>query len=234
MEPIPPTRQALVKLTREGITDVAPALLRMGRRAQAIVPDCVGLSLGLLQDGITLTLAATSDEVATFDAVQYLDGGPCVDAVHQERVVDVDQDNLLAEQTWTMYATTTAAAGVASSLTLPILDGGQVVGSVNLYAATPRAFDGHHDALAEALGASAAGAIRDADLSFRTRLEAAAAPTVLSEQHDVHVALGIIAASQGVDIATAQERLRTAAARAGITEAQAARAISAVLHPPSG
>ena len=41
----------------------------MGRRTQAIVPDRVGLSLGLLQAGITLTLAATSDEIATFDAV---------------------------------------------------------------------------------------------------------------------------------------------------------------------
>jgi hypothetical protein len=54
------------------------------------------------------------------------------------------------------------------------------------------------------------------------------APARLADQDDVDIALGIIAASQDIDIPTAQERLRQAAARAGITEGQAARAVRQV------
>ena len=81
------------------------------------------------------------------------------------------------------------------------------------------------------LAASAEHAVTNADLSFSTRLAAAEGPTVLADQDDVDIALGIIAESQGIDLVTAQERLRAWAARAGITEGQAARAVRAVLHP---
>jgi hypothetical protein len=55
-----------------------------------------------------------------------------------------------------------------------------------------------------------------------------APPEQVTEQNEIDVAVGIIAANQQVDIATAQERLREAAARAGITEAQAARAVRGI------
>ena len=146
--------------------------------------------------------------------------------------MDVTPEQLMNEHRWLMYAQASAAAGVRSSLTLPILDGvGVVIGTVNLYAAGPEAFVGHHDQLAQALGASAAHAVTNADLSFSTRLEAAQAPQRLADQDDIDIALGIIAGSQDVTIGTAQERLREAAARAGITEGQAARALRRILHP---
>jgi hypothetical protein len=205
-------------------------LLRMGRRATEIVPECVGLSLALIQEGLTLTLAATGETVAGLDAVQYLDGGPCILGAHENSTIDVAPDDLLDEDRWLLFAQASAAAGIRSSLTLPILGtAGAVIGTVNLYAATPDAFVGHHDALADALHASAAKAITNADLSFSTRLAAVEAPQRLAEQYEVDIALGIIAESQGVDIPTARERLRQAAARAGISERQAARAIRGLL-----
>jgi GAF domain-containing protein len=232
VEPIPPTKAVLQELNDRGDLDLADTLLSMGRKAEDIVPHCVGLSLALLQDsGLTLTLAADRDAIAELDAVQYLDGGPCVDAGHEGRVVDVNQDDILSEDRWRLYAQLTAAAGVASSLTLPIMESGRVVGTVNLYASTPDAFEGRHEALAQALGASAEHAIANADLSFRTRLAAARSPTRLADQDDINIAVGIIAASQGVDIAAAQQRLEAAAARAGISEGQAARALRRILHP---
>jgi hypothetical protein len=100
-----------------------------------------------------------------------------------------------------------------------------VTGSINLYASRPDAFEGKHAALAQALGASAQGAIADADLSFSTRMEATRAPERYADQNDVDIALAYICISQGVDIAMARERLRGAAARAGITVGQAARAV---------
>jgi len=230
VEPIPETRETLEQLVVQGDTMLSTTLLRMGRRATGIVPECVGLSLALLDHELTFTLAATSEVAAGLDAVQYVDGGPCVLGAHEDSTINVTPDQLLGEDRWLMYAQASAAAGVRSSLTLPILaSDGAVIGTVNLYAATPDAFVGHHDELAESLHASAAHAITNADLSFSTRLAALEAPQRLSEQYERDIALGLIAESQGVDIATARERLRQAAARANISERQAARAIRGLL-----
>jgi hypothetical protein len=103
------------------------------------------------------------------------------------------------------------------------------VGSVNLYAATPQAFDRHVRELAAVTGSWAEGAVTNADLPFRTRLAAAETPERLRGRDSVDLALGVIVESQRVSFPIAAERLREAAARAGITEAQAARAISRIL-----
>lgn len=207
MEPLPETQQVLADLAGYVGTDVAATLLTMGTRAKEIVPECVGLSLGRVEDGITLTLVASSDESAVLDAVQYLDGGPCVDAADKAEPLDVRHTELLDESRWQMYARATAAAGVASSLSLPIIREGRVVGGVNLYASTPNAFDGRHEELARALHASAEGAVTNADLTFETRRRAAEAPARLADLEDIDIATGIVAASQDVGIDTALARL---------------------------
>jgi transcriptional regulator with GAF, ATPase, and Fis domain len=231
VEPIPATGHVLEQLFQRGEADLAVTLLTMGRRARELVPECVGLSLALLKDGLTLTVVATSESIAGLDAVQYLDGGPCVDAAHEERAVHVSDISALAEDKWLMFAQATAARGVVSSLTLPILEGSRVIGTVNLYAATSSAFEDKQQALGDALDASAEYAVTNADLSFDTLLEAEHGPQRLADEDDIAIALGLIAASQDVSMGTAEERLRAAASRAGITEGQAARAVRG--HPRS-
>ncbi|CAN5127551.1 hypothetical protein BH18ACT9_BH18ACT9_07500 [soil metagenome] len=225
MEPVPETEKALNVLLSYGDTEVHRSLLEMSRRAQEIVPECVGLSLGLIEDGLTFTMVASSAALAELDAVQYLDGGPCIAAEGQREPIAVNVADLMDEDRWLMYAQASSASGVASSLSLPLLRGQQVVGGINLYASTGDAFEGRHQELAEALGSSADGMITNADLEFSTRLEAAEAPARLADQDDIDVALGVVSASLGVDITTAHQRLRQAAARAGISEAQAARTL---------
>jgi len=179
VEPIPETQEVLEKLEAVGAEGTRARLLDMGQQVRAIVPQCVGLSLGVLADGLTFTLVASSDEIASLDAVQYLDGGPCIVGAHEDEEIHIDRVDDLDEDRWQMFARSTAAAGIASTLTMPIMKDGSVVGTVNLYASTPDAFDNHHDALAEALNASAARAVTNADLSFGTRLAAAEAPQQL-------------------------------------------------------
>ena len=231
VEPTPDTSNTFAELVRQGSTDLVDVVLVLGQRAQGIVPECVGLTLALFEEELTFTLVASSEEVAALDAVQYLDGGPCVAAALDNETIEARPADALDEKRWQMYAQASAAAGVASSLTLPILGGDAVIGTVNLYAATPDAFSGHHDDLATALGASAEHAIANADLSFSTRLTAAEAPQRLVEQNEIDFALDIITENQDVDLHTARQRLREAAARAGITEAQAARAVRGFLIP---
>ncbi len=234
MEPLPQTSEALRALARAGEASLGVALYAMARRVRVVVPELIGLSLAVLEDGVTLTLVASADEVAAIDAVQFLDGGPCEAGVDRADVIDVTVSDLLDEGRWQLYARASAAMGVASSLSLPVLHGSRVVGGVNMYAATPEAFTGKHQEVARAVGSDPELAVANADLSFSTRKQAMEAPTRISEGGDINVALGIISESQGVNIPIARERLRNAAARAGITEAQAARALTHIRYGASG
>lgn len=231
MEPLPETRQALDELAAYDGNDLAGTLHAMGLRAKEIVPECVGLSLTMVEDGLTFTLVATDHETAVLDAVQYLDGGPCIDALETEEILEVRDMDPLSEERWSMYARASSDSGVASSLSLPLLDNGRVIGGVNLYASTPEAFHGRHPELAEALCASAAGAVADADLEFHTRMQATEAPRRIEELQHIDVAVGILAASQRVSTETARELLRQAALRAGISEFQAAQAVRHLQEP---
>jgi GAF domain-containing protein len=140
LEPIPPTAEALRELARQGQVELGVKLHAMAQRVRALVPQLVGLSLGVVENGVTLTLVASEAQLAALDAVQYLDGGPCVAGVDRAESLEVNIDDLLDEDRWQLYARACAAVGVASSLSLPITQGDRVVGGVNLYASTPDAF----------------------------------------------------------------------------------------------
>jgi len=225
VEPLPQTAEALRELARLGEESLGHAFYATSTKVRAVVPELVGLSLAVLEDDVTLTLVASTERLAGLDAVQYLDGGPCVAAADRAEPLDVNVDDLLDEGRWQLYARASAATGVASSLSLPVMNGARVVGGVNLYAATPDAFEGKHEEVAEAIGSDAEFAVANADLSFSTLKTAMEAPARLREGGHINVALGIISERQGVNIPIARERLRNAAARAGITEAQAGRAL---------
>jgi GAF domain-containing protein len=227
MEPIPETVEAINELDPSADPDgnVLANLIELANRGQEIVPDLVGVSIGLLDHGLTFTLVATAEEISLFDAIQYLAGGPCVDGAHTNEVIEFNRDDGLNEEDWQLFAEVTAERAVRSSLTLPLVSGGSVTGTVNLYAASLRAFEGHHDVLAQVFGAWATGAVANADLSFMTRRNAQAAPQKLRDQIDIDVATGIVAAQLGLDVAAASARLLDAATRAGVSLLEIARGI---------
>jgi hypothetical protein len=232
MQPLPETAEALGEFVEPDGVDLSMVLAGLGRRARAIVPECVGLSLCLVRENLTFTLVASREEFAEVDAVQYVDGGPCVwdDPERSARSEGVVMSDLLDEDRWTLFARSSAAAGIASSLSLAMTHEDDVVGGINLYASTADAFDGHHEELELALGATAGSAVRDADLSFDTRQVAARAPEQLQEGREIEVALGMLAARYQESIDDARRRLSTAAARAGLPQAQVARVLTLLHH----
>ena len=226
LEPIPQTVEAVDELDPVG--EVAPTLdglRRLAGRAAAVVPDLVGVSITRLEDRLTVTLVASAGEVAVLDAVQYAASGPCVEGARADEVVTHDAGDPLDEERWRLFAEATAAYAVRSTLTLPIVDEEQVLGSVNLYAASRRAFEGHHDDLARIFGALATGAVANADLSFATRREAEAAPQRARDRVLLETAVGILAADLHTGVDAAEQHLRDAAARAGVSLLQLATAI---------
>jgi GAF domain-containing protein len=226
MEPIPETFEALEEFGAYLYDDdLLTELGRMAAQVREIVPDCVGLSLAYRQHDVTFTLVASDEITAALDALQYLDDGPCVTAVDEAQTIALSEGDLLDEGRWQLFARGTEAAAVASTLTLPIVVDGSVVGSVNLYASSSDAFDGKHRQVAWVLGAWAEGAIVNADLDFTTRRAAEDAPRLLFEATRIQVAVGILASLQDVSPPVARERLREAARRAGVSEAAVARLV---------
>jgi GAF domain-containing protein len=234
VDPIPETAEAIEEygpFMSEG-EDALIRLKAMAARVRSLVPECVGMSLATLADGVTLTLVATDAEIAALDGVQYVSDGPCVSAVDEDRTVEYRSTDPLDERSWQLFAQVTSASGIASTLTLPIMEDDQARGSVNLYATRPDAFTGQHQAVATIVGGWAPGAVINADLGFTTRRTAEQAPRILDDDMRIHVAVGIIIATDDVDAETARARLRQAAGRAGVSEAALARKIIESLGSP--
>jgi hypothetical protein len=226
LTPIEPSREAFDWLASYGNVEVEESIVEMGRRVREIVPECVGLSLTVAEGELTFTLMVDRPGAALLDALQYLDGGPCVAAVEAGQRWTTD-DLPTDEQQWQLFARGEALTGVASTLSLPVMEGSRVAGGVNLYASSADAFDGHHDAVAEACGAWAQGAVTNADLGFTSRVRAAAAPRRLRDRGIVDVATGLVAEYSHVDTTTAMDQIRQAAMRAGVTAADFARFVIA-------
>lgn len=225
VEPLRETRAVLSELSAFGDTDLVADLSSLADRARSLVPELVGVSLGVLREGLTFTFVATTEEIAVLDAVQYLDGGPCVEATNLNREVSIDDTDALNEDAWLMFARAGAAAGIRATLSLPITENGSVVGGLNMYATEEHAFDGQHEALADIFGAWAGGAVANADLSFTTRQQALTAPATLKANARIDNAVGVIIAIHGVTAAEAQRRLQTAATLAGVPAVSIAEVI---------
>ena len=232
LQPIPPTVDALRELTRQGDATLARTLQEMSRGVQLTVPDVVGISLSFVEENLTFTMTATAGPVAELDAMQALDGGPCAQALRTGEVSDWHAGDPDDEERWQMFARATAAAGIGSTLSLPVVRDGVVQAGVNLYGSTPDAFEGRHEELAEICGAWAGGAVTNADLDFTTRFDAAETPDRLRAEQLVDQAVGALMSRSNLEAVEAEERLRDAARRAGLTDAQMARAVLDLLIPP--
>ena len=217
MEPIPQTLEALHEL--DASLDDEALLTRLcsaADRAREAVPGLVGVSMASRDQDVTFTLVATAEEIAVLDAVQYVASGPCVDAVDLGHGITTSAGGLLDEERWSHFARASAAAGIHSTLTLPVVDEGVVVGSVNFYGRDEDTFVDRHEALADIFGAWAPGAVANADLSFTTRAAAEQAPRRLQQAALVDTATGILAADRDTSLAKARDHLDGAARRAGI------------------
>lgn len=227
-----------INATQEAVDEYGPfsyrggdLLQRLGALSEQVeheVPSCVGLSLSLREVGATFTLVASDKHVAVLDAVQYVDGGPCVDAFDAGVPIAFLPDHRATpDRRWGLFSRAATTVGIRSTLSLPVLRGGLVSGGFNLYASTAGAFDGHHDVLAEVLGAWSGGAVTDADLGFVSREVARRAPALLRVETRIIVAANLLERVGSLTHDLAEQRLRDAAVRAGVP---LAAVIDTVIH----
>lgn len=217
-----------------GDVDLLENFLELSARVRELVPACVGMSASLREHGVTLTLVASDERIALLDGVQYVDGGPCVDALREVTVVDASNQEAL-QKSWELFSAASLQNGVEATLSLPVPWEGSGVFGFNLYASAASAFEGHQDELARVLGAWAGGAVTDQDLPFSTRDLARLAPTILKESTDLAVVAGLVAHARGIELSEAETRLRRASVRAAIPLTDLVDALRQVLTdlPPA-
>lgn len=215
MEPLRQTREAMAELTLSADDDLLASMVRSARRVRALVPSCVAMSLSVAGDGLTFTVRTAAATGAPYG----------VDLAPSTPDDDRSSVDPLDEVAWLRLAGAGAAPGVRSTLMLPVVTNGRAVASVHLYAAADGAFDGLHDAVAQACGGWRPGAVTNADLCFDTRDSAALAPEVLRRQMVVNQAVGILAARYAVPVDAATTKLRDLARDGGVDETEAAERV---------
>lgn len=214
MELLPQSREALDEYVTTAVDDVEVLLRVIEGWAVRAVPECVALSVTLLDDDLTFTLVddSAADEAAGEQATQ--EGG---------------DGHALDETGWADMARERAFGGIRSTVSLPVVEDGRAVLTIDLYASTAHAFRGRLDGLVDALGGWQGGAVTNADLGFDSLRRAERAPERLRQQRLVDVAVGVIAARLGLSTEEANDLLCEAAERAGTTEGQAARVARTLL-----
>ena len=139
----------------ETSAEVRRALADAARLAWHDVPGCDGASVSLLHDGTASTVSATQDRIRELDRGQYERGhGPCVSAMSGRDAVTVDDYG--SDGRWPDVAEDALAAGIHSSLSLPLVQGRRIIGGLNMYGTAPAAFTERSRQAAETFARQAA------------------------------------------------------------------------------
>jgi transcriptional regulator with GAF, ATPase, and Fis domain len=186
---------------------------------QHVVDVACGSVGGCSMAGITLldrkgpTTAVASSEIALeIDAIQYSEGGgPCLDAYRRQVVNRID--STATDERWPQFSRGAAANGVHSTLSFPLIVGGDGLGALNLYSDVESGFD----EIAERTGAVFANHASTtlanaraywANEDLRRNLEMA-----LETRASIDQAKGVLMARGGVGADEAFEILRKASQR---------------------
>jgi GAF domain-containing protein len=223
LEPVSETAE-LLELLGPAAHQVRSYLDHIVTRVRTRVPELMAVSLSLLDEEtvLTFTLAISDDRLRGLDAAQYLQDGPCVQAVRSDEVITTDVEDPLDERRWSLFARSAARFGVRSSLSIPVRRRGTTVGGLNVYASANDGFRGHVDVIAELVQASPAEAISDADLSFSALERARESLFQVQDLETLDVAAGLLAEREEISEDEAVRRIEDAARRAGVTPVELA------------
>jgi GAF domain-containing protein len=176
------------------------------------------------EGGITLleaegpdTAVSTSDVAQRVDSSQYEaeTGGPCLDAYRQQQILRID--STASDRRWPEFSGTASAAGIASTLSIPLVVGGDGLGAMNLYCHHEHGFPVADDQLAALLGSCASVALANARGHWRAARLADQLEQALATRGVIEQATGILMARRHCSAEQARYMLAAAAQRNHVT-----------------
>ena len=160
-------------------------------------------------DGDLGFAAASSDIVTEMELIQDRIGeGACAEAFARNEVIVVE--DLHATSRWPDYSRRAKELGLGSVIGAPLNAWGQTIGVMNVYRFEPGSWSDADREACELLAAMAAGYILSASQMQAQHQLAEHLQAALASRGIIERAKGIIMISEGVDAATAFDRLRTA------------------------
>jgi len=123
------------------------------------MPSAALAGITLDDGGHPSTEVYTDDESPRIDSAQYESGrGPCLDAWRQRRIVRID-DMRQAMKEYPEFARSAMEHGVGSTISLPMVIGGEGIGALNLYARTTNGFSQDDETIGLELATAAAAVL---------------------------------------------------------------------------
>jgi GAF domain-containing protein len=162
------------------------------------------------------TVAATDQRLIELDAVQYEDGGPCVQTLDDPSPILLE-DASKSDDRWQHFAQTAAHLGVRSSLSLHVpTDSRDLAASLNLYAR--ETFDMSRDnvRLASTYAAQLAATLESVDAYRSTARLAQNLAEAMRSRAIIEQAKGILMADYQINDAEAFQRLAELSQRSNI------------------
>jgi GAF domain-containing protein len=119
--------------------DITGFLDQLATLTVKVLPGGVSCGITLRRDHGAFTVASSDSRASQVDEIQYgHDEGPCLRSLATGQVVVVD--DLAEDDRWGGYRIPALGHGIRSSLSLPLRTDNEVIGALNIYATTPRAF----------------------------------------------------------------------------------------------
>lgn len=160
------------------------------------IPECAEAGFLLFDDdGHRVCRACSGPRAATIGATQdALDEGPSIDAGTRREVVR--SDDLTSDPRWRRLAAVAQDVDLRASLAVPVVAGEDVLGTFDLYADSPRAFEERTDQLVHLVAAQAALLVATATAYRRAGRLGPDARTALRNRDVLNQAKGIVMARE--------------------------------------
>jgi GAF domain-containing protein len=189
-------RMSGLLLSRETVTSALTVVTSLAVEA---IPGTSGAGVTLVDArGRKTTSAATDPLVAAADARQYeLDEGPCLSAWRDRAVLRID--DMTAEPRWPAWTPAAARMGLRSSLSAPLVAGGDSVGAIKVYSTDPAAFGQRAEHLLTMFAAQAAVLVANVQSLENARRLSDNLKAALRSRDVIGMAKGILIGQDGVD-----------------------------------
>lgn len=173
-------------------------LQRTTELTRAVLGPPVEVSVTLVDGEDATTPAATVEWAVRLDEAQYRRGwGPCLDSARSGHPILVADTS--AEPRWPEFTDAARAAGVASSLSVPLPVQRHVIGALNVYARERETFRDGRVEMAEQFASYAAVAIGNTALYLTSAKLAAQMQEAIASRAVIEQAKGILMALHRCD-----------------------------------
>jgi GAF domain-containing protein len=219
-----PPDQSLIAMASILVTEqsLERTLRQILELACAALPGGDEGGITLLEMGGPGTAIATSDVALGVDNAQYEaeSSGPCLDAYRRQQILRID--STASDQRWPEFAATAAAAGIGSTLSIPLVVGGDGLGALNLYCHDEYGFEPADERLATTLGSAASVALANARTYWKAAQLAEQLQQALTQRGVVEQATGVLMARHGYTAEHALHQLAAVAQRNRLTVTEVA------------